>query len=301
MSGSFKKYTDLKNNNMETCNGGRISNDASHQLERFTHEIETIKEDMKTMEKLQNRLNKTNEECKTIQEDAAKMKELIALMDSDVDNILMLAKSVKKNIEGLELMSSNNTIDRTRISVVMGLGKKLRDMMDEFQGLRVKMAAVHKEIVEYKYYTITGQKQYLETIENLACNRDFEDYLSDAIEEHGRDRVLDFIQEIQERRHGSKKMQNNLVELHQIFLDVAVVVEEHGQKMHSNNVGSGENQVPHGNLFLKPTGVAQLLDQPEDHDLVAKRRATIALIVAVSFFVMIIVPLFVAESMRDME
>ncbi|CDO99623.1 unnamed protein product [Coffea canephora] len=301
MSGSFRKYKDLKNqaprDSMEI--GGRLSNDASH-LDRFMHELEIVKEDVKSMDKLRNRLNETNEESKTVP-DAAKMKELRARMDSDVDHVSMLAKSIKKRVEALEFMSSTDTIDRTMISVVMGLGKKLRDMMDEFQGLRVKMATVYKETVESKYYSITGEKQYIEAIENLASTGRLEDSLEEAIQEHGRDRVVDFFQEVQERREGSKNMQRNLVELHQAFLDTAAVVEGFGQKESKSGGLGRENQVVRESSFMKSTGAAQLLDQPDHYDMEARRRAKFAIAGAVTLVVMILIPLFVNESFRDLE
>lgn len=292
MSSSFKM------DKMES--GERVANDAS-QLDHFMHEFEIIKEDVRTMEKFRNRLNETNEESKTIP-DAAKMKELRALMDSDIDHVLKLAKSIKKRIEALEFMSSDNTIDLTKISVVMGLGKKLRDMMDEFQGLRVKMAAVYNEIVKYKYYSLTGEKQYMDYIENLASRGEIEDHLAEAVQEYGRDRVIDFIEEFQERREGSKNMQGNLVELHHTFLDMAGLVEAHGQKMSNNGGFGGENQAAPGKPFLKSTGVAQLLDHPEDYATEAKSRATIALFIAISLCIIIILPLYlVDESVKDLE
>ena len=41
----------------------------------------------------------------------------------------------------------------------------------------------------------------------------------------GRGRVLDVLAEIQERNKAVKDMEQSLLELHQIFLDMAVLVE----------------------------------------------------------------------------
>ncbi|CAI9087599.1 OLC1v1021707C1 [Oldenlandia corymbosa var. corymbosa] len=322
-AGSFKRYTDMKNQDDELEAGRRIANDATH-LDHFTHEIDLSKEDLKTIEKLRKKLNDSNEQARTIQR-ASKMRELKFDMETDLDQVLKLAKNIIHRIEGLDRLLNNNnnnnnpperrlssatgpSIERTRISLIMGIGKKLREVMDEFQGLRVRLAAVYKETVENRYFCIAGEKKFIETIENLAANGELEDSLSDAIQEHGRDRVVDFVDEIHERREGSKNMQRNLVELHQMFLDMTSLVETQAHKSANGNGngngtgnGNGDHQMVRGNSFLKPAGAAQLQDQQMDYDGEAKRRATIGLVLAVFLVFMIIIPLFVAESNRDME
>ena len=52
-----------------------------------------------------------------------------------------------------------------------------------------------------------------------------------AILEQGRGRVLDTLAEIQERSRAVKDLEQSLVELHQIFLDMAVLVEAQGEML----------------------------------------------------------------------
>ncbi|XP_043693006.1 syntaxin-123-like [Telopea speciosissima] len=75
----------------------------------------------------------------------------------------------------------DSSADRTRTFVVAGLGKKLKDMMDDFQGLRAKMNIEYKETVERRYFTITGQKADEETIENLISSGESENFLQKAM------------------------------------------------------------------------------------------------------------------------
>ncbi|KAL7237805.1 hypothetical protein ACSBR2_003997 [Camellia fascicularis] len=145
-------------------------------LDRFFEDVENVKEDMRDVEKLYKKLQKSNEESKTVH-NAKIMKELRARMDSDVGQVLKRVKVIKKKLEGLEQSNAahrklpgrgpGSSADRTRISVVSGLGKKLKDMMDDFQGLRGKMADEYKETIEQRYFTVTGQKADEDTIENL--------------------------------------------------------------------------------------------------------------------------------------
>jgi hypothetical protein len=52
-----------------------------------------------------------------------------------------------------------------------------------------------------------------------------------AILEQGRGRVLDTLAEIQERNRAVKDLEASLLELHQIFLDMAVLVEAQGEML----------------------------------------------------------------------
>ncbi|KAL7175072.1 hypothetical protein ACSBR2_028807 [Camellia fascicularis] len=109
---------------------------------------------MRDVEKLYKKLQESNEESKTVH-NAKTMKELLARMDSDVGQVLKRVKVIKKMLEGLEQSNAahrklpgcgpGSSADRTRIFVVSGLGKKLKDMMDDFQGLRGKMADERKQ------------------------------------------------------------------------------------------------------------------------------------------------------------
>ncbi|KAL7257826.1 hypothetical protein ACSBR1_004022 [Camellia fascicularis] len=131
---------------------------------------------MRDVEKLYKKLQKSNEESKIVH-NAKTMKELRARMDSDVGQVLKRVKVIKKKLEGLEQSNAahrklpgrgpGSSADRTRISIVSSLEKKLKDMMDDFQGLRGKMADEYKETVERRYFTVTGQKADEDTIENL--------------------------------------------------------------------------------------------------------------------------------------
>jgi syntaxin 1B/2/3 len=52
-----------------------------------------------------------------------------------------------------------------------------------------------------------------------------------AILEQGRGRVLDTLAEIQERNRAVKDLEASLLELHQVFLDMAVLVEAQGEML----------------------------------------------------------------------
>ncbi|KAK9924044.1 hypothetical protein M0R45_032433 [Rubus argutus] len=108
-------------------------------------------------------------------------------------------KVIKGKLEALELSNADqrklpecgpgSSSDRTRTSVLNGLAKKLKAMMDDFQGLKANK----------------------EMIENLIASGEGET----LVQEQGRGQILDTMQEIQERRDAVKEIEKSLIELHQ--------------------------------------------------------------------------------------
>lgn len=144
-SNSFKKYSNLKQQaHLDDVEAGK----ETVNLDKFFEDVENVKEEMRTVEKLHRKLQEANEESKVVH-NAKTMKELRGRMDKDVEQVLKRVKVIKGKLEALERSNAANrnipgcgpgsSADRTRTSVVSGLGKKLKDMMDDFQGLRTRL------------------------------------------------------------------------------------------------------------------------------------------------------------------
>jgi hypothetical protein len=82
-----------------------------------------------------------------------------------------------------------------------------------------------------RYFTITGEKPDEDIIEKIIETGESENFLQVAIHEQGRGQILETIREIQERHDTVKEIEKNLLELHQIFLDMAVLVEAQGEQL----------------------------------------------------------------------
>ncbi|GAB4825015.1 hypothetical protein Ancab_007888 [Ancistrocladus abbreviatus] len=293
-SNSFTKYTDLKQqahlDDLET--GGQADKDAV-DLEKFFKDVENVKADMEFVDKLYKQLQDANEECKTAT-NAKAVKELRARMDTDAEQVLKRVKIIKGKLEALERSNATHrrlpgcgpgsSADRTRISVVTGLGKKLKDMMDDFQALRAKMSAEYKETVERRYFTITGEKPDEETIENLISSGESESILQKAIQEQGRGQIMDTVIEIQERHDAVKEIEKNLVELHQVFLDMAALVEAQGQQL--NDIASN---VARADSFVT-TGAGEL-QVARKHQRSSRKWTCIAIILGACLVIIILLPI----------
>ncbi|KAK4857641.1 hypothetical protein QYF36_003924 [Acer negundo] len=291
-SSSFKKYTDLKQQAyLDDMEAGR----ETVNLDKFFEDVESVKEEMKGVEKLYKKLQEANEESKIVH-NAKTMKELRSRMDMDVEQVLKKVKVVKAKLEALDRsnVDSRNvagcgpgsSADRTRTSVVGGLGKKLKDMMDDFQNFRNRMTAEYKETVERRYFTITGQKADEDTIENLISSGESESFLQKAIQDQGRGQIMDTISEIQERHDAVKEIEKNLLELHQVFLDMAALVEAQGHQL--NDI---ESHVLHANSFVR-RGTEQL-QEAKEYQNSSRKWTCIAILAGIVLVVVLLFPILI--------
>ncbi|KAF7102618.1 hypothetical protein CFC21_103722 [Triticum aestivum] len=290
---SFKKYADA---NPETSSADMEAGGMNGaNLDQFFSDVEAVKEDLKGFETLHKRLQSTNEETKTAH-DARTIKALRSRMDGDVEQVLKRAKAVKAKLEALERDNANSrkapdwgpgsSVDRTRTSVVAGLGKKLKDIMDDFQGLRAKMAAEYKETVARRYFTVTGEHAEESTIDSLISSGESESFLQKAIQDQGRGQVMDTISEIQERHDAVKDIERSLMDLHQVFLDMAALVEAQGHQL--NDI---ESHVAHASSFVRRGTVE--LEQAHEIQKDTRKWMCFAVIGGIALVVVVVTPVLI--------
>lgn len=135
-----------------------------------------------------------------------------------------------------------------------------------------------------RYFTITGEKANEETIENLISSGESENFMQKAIQEQGRGRILDTISEIQERHDAVKEIEKNLLELHQVFLDMAALVEAQGHQL--NDI---ESHVAHASSFVR-RGTEQL-QEARVHQKSSRKWTCYAILLGIVLLVVILFPL----------
>ncbi|CAB4317389.1 unnamed protein product [Prunus armeniaca] len=256
-SGSFSRFRSEQNTNddhvIEMSSAG--SSTGGVNLDKFFGDVESVKDELKELERLHQNLQSSHEHSKTLH-NAKAVKDLRSRMDADVTLALKKAKVLKVRLEALDRSNAANrslpgcgpgsSSDRTRISVVNGLRKKLKDSMDSFNSLRQKISSEYRETVQRRYFTVSGENPDEKTLDRLISTGESETFLQKAIQEQGRGQVLDTIHEIQERHDAVKDMEKNLQELHQVFLDMAVLVQAQGEQLDDI-----ESHVARANSFVR--------------------------------------------------
>lgn len=266
---------------------------AGVNLDRFFEDVEAVKDELRDLESLHTNLQASHEQSKTLH-NAKAIKELRSRMDADVAAALKKAKVVKVRLEALDRSNAANrslpgcgpgsSSDRTRTSVVNGLRKKLHDAMDRFGDLRRRMGGEYRETVQRRYYTVTGENPDEKVLDRLIETGESETFMQKAIQQQGRGQVMDTILEIQERHDAVKEMEKNLSELHQVFLDMAVLVQSQGEQLDDI-----ESQVNRANSFVR--GGTQQLEVARKHQKNTRKWACFGIILLLIVILIIILSL----------
>ncbi|KAH7424921.1 hypothetical protein KP509_11G031700 [Ceratopteris richardii] len=237
-------------------------------------------------------LRKENEESKTVTR-SQEMKALRERMDKKVGEILKQTKMIKTNLEELDKENIANrrnpgceqgsSIDRTRMAVTNGLRVNLKGLMEEFQDLRQKIMSEYRQTVERRYFTVTNVHPDEATIDKMIETGESESFLQKAIQEQGRGQIIDTINEIRERHDAVKELEKNLIELHQIFLDMSVLVESQGEQL--NDI---EASVLHANSFVNKG--TQKLQEAKTIQRNTRKWTCIAIIILLIIIAIVLIP-----------
>ena len=260
MTKSFLSYVELKKQaqkdleaNLDIETGQILNPRDEENLSQFYQEVAEIKSEMEEITNLLSDLQTLNEEAKSTHSTKI-LRGLRDRMDSDVVAILRKVRIVKTRLENLDQSNAKNRkvsdayregspVDRTRISVTNGLRVKLREMMNNFQSLRDKIVEDHKEDLRRKYYCTTGELPSEEVIEKMVSGAMKVEMFEGKTEVDMGNKV---------RHETVIDIQRSLNKLHQVFLDMAVLVEIQGEKMDDieENVANAGNFINGGTSSL---------------------------------------------------
>ncbi|KMZ75329.1 putative Syntaxin [Zostera marina] len=255
---------DLTRNEDNDIEMGRSAsmNSAEEALEGFFKQINVIEKQIDKLSKLLKKLQDANEDYKALTK-AASMKAIRQRMAKDIDEVAKIAVGTKAKIEELDKdnvanrkkpgCGSGSGVDRSRIATTVALKKKYQEKMSDFQTLRNTIHEDHRELVERRVFTVTGDRADEETIDNLIETGQSEQIFQKAIQEQGRGQVLDTLAEIQERHDIVREIERKLLELQQVFLDMSVLVETQGDLLDNieSHVSNAVDHVQSGTTALQ--------------------------------------------------
>ncbi|KAJ1408867.1 Target SNARE coiled-coil-like proteiny domain [Sesbania bispinosa] len=252
MTKSFLSYVELKKQARKDLEAdldieaGKLNPTEDHNLSQFFQEVEAIRVEMEEITNLLFDLQQLNEETKSTHS-AKVLRGLRDRMDSDMVAVLRKAKIIKARLEVLDQSNIANRsisesyregtpIDRTRLSVTNGLRVKLRDMMNDFQSLRNKIVSDHKEDLKRRYYTVTGEVPSDDVMEKMISGSLKVEFLAGKTEADMGTQV---------RHEAVMDIQRSLNKLHQVFLDMAILVETQGE-----NIDNIEDNVANAGHYI---------------------------------------------------
>uniref|UniRef100_A0A6N2KII2 t-SNARE coiled-coil homology domain-containing protein n=1 Tax=Salix viminalis TaxID=40686 RepID=A0A6N2KII2_SALVM len=305
MTKSFMSYVDLKKEAMKDLEAGpdlemaNASNTMDSNLGLFLEEAEDVKKEMGSIREILDQLQEANEESKSLHKPEA-LKSIRNKINADIVNGLKKARSIKTRLEEMDRANAANRrlsgykegapIHRTRIAVTNGLRKKLKELMMDFQSLRQKMMIEYKDTVGRRYFTVTGEYPDEEVIDKIISDGNGgEEFLKHAIQEHGKGKVLETVVEIQGRHDAAKEIEKSLLELHQVFLDMAVMVEAQGEQMDDieHHVLNASHYVKDGTKELKTA---------KDHQKSSRKWMCIGIILLLIIILVIVIPIATSFS-----
>ncbi|KAL1201864.1 Syntaxin-related protein KNOLLE [Cardamine amara subsp. amara] len=299
MTKSFMSYVDLKKAAMKDMEAGPDfdlemgsvkADKMDENLSSFLEEAEQVKAEMGLISETLSRIAQYNDESKGVHK-ADSVKSLRDKISNEIVSVLRKAKSIKSKLAEMEKANkeikrlSGTPVYRSRTAVTNGLRKKLKDVMLEFQVLRMKMMNEYKEAVERRYFTVTGEHPDKEMIEKIITNNAAgEDFLTCAIQEHGKGKVLDTVVDIQDRYDAAKEIEKSLLELHQVFMDMAVIVDTQGEQMDEI-----EHHVLNASHYVKDG--ANELRTARTHQRSSRKWMCIGIIAVLLIILLIIIPI----------
>ncbi|KAJ0254287.1 Syntaxin-112 [Hirschfeldia incana] len=228
MTKSFLSYVELKKQ-------AKIDTESDHvdlekgelndqeTLSGFFAEIETVKTLTEEITHLLHDLKSLNEETKSTHS-AKILRGLRDRMESNIVAISRKANAVKTLIDAIETENrkSGSCVDRTRVSITNGVRARLRETMSEFHRLRERIFAEYREDLKRKYFLATGEEPSDEDMEKMISG----DGLVKTFEVKPE---MDL--KTKERHEAVNDIKRSLNRLHQVFLDMAVLVETQGDRV----------------------------------------------------------------------
>ncbi|MCO5610137.1 hypothetical protein L7F22_064372 [Adiantum nelumboides] len=294
----LKKLEAARDLEMGLHGGGEQQN-----LAMFFEEVSAVKKEMAKVEELLGRLHSALEESKGAHR-AQAMKEVRERREGDVREVLLKARGIKAQLEDVDASNAaarrivgcgpGTPSDRTRTSITHALRKKLKQLMEDFQSLREKARREYRETVRRRFYTVKGQMPDEETVERIIETGESESFVQKAIQEQGRAGAGDesIVVEIRERHDAAMELEKSLVELHQIFMDMAVMVEAQGERLDEI-----EHYVRQANAYMDCG--AQQLKSAKHYQQNSRKWIMVALLVLLLLLVLLVIVPVLATAFKS--
>lgn len=241
---------------------GADTDTAGDLMRVFFSDVQVIKSNLTAIRSALRELEREHEASKQSTR-GEEMRERQERMNATIERVSKIARETKLRLENLdqdnERAASSGKVDvgssehRTRSALTSSMKTKLKEQMGEFQNLRERLREEYKEIVERRYFAVTGTEADEREVERLIETGESETIFQTALLEKGRGQILDTVNEIQDRHYAIRELERKLLELNQVFLDMSVLVEAQGEMIDNveSHVAKSVTYVQQGHVELK--------------------------------------------------
>ena len=118
---------------------------------------------------------------------------------------------------------------RMRVTILDAKRRQFKKVMSKFSSMRVAVQEDYREVVTRRYETVMGERPTEEDVDEMIRTGESEAIFKKAILTQGRGQVADTLSEIDERHRTMVQVEKGLLELQQIFLDLATVVDQQSE------------------------------------------------------------------------
>jgi len=253
-------------------------------LSGFFAQVTTIKERLAGIRAIHKQLQQYNEEGK-IAVRVAEMREVKNKMQASVHQASKEALSVKMLLENLEKDNQTalqqegcgvgSSSERTRTGTTAGLRTTLSDIMGDFQALDARLKQEHRETVRRRVFAATGRDAESGYLDRVIDSGESENIFQTAMQNGHGQQVVATVEEIRERHDTVQQLEYSLQGLHQIFVDMAVLVDSHGDMLDNieHQVGQAQNYVE--------SGTTQIVDAKQSQKNTQKLKCVVLIIVLI--------------------
>jgi syntaxin 1B/2/3 len=170
---------------------------------------------------------------------------------------------------------------RMRTTIFTAKRKQFKKLMSKFSSLRSTVQADYKEIVFRRYMTVTGEALSDEGVTRLIETGESETIFQKAILEQGRGQIQDTINEIDERHRSMQEIERGLLELQQVFIDLATVVDQQSEVLDSieSHMNTASEFTSEGTKALQVTAGL--------HKSIQRKRLCIAILVVLGCLILL--------------
>jgi t-SNARE complex subunit (syntaxin) len=269
---------------MDNFSGAADDDSSDSVLPEFFEEVGQIK----TLMSLIRRNIKSIQDIYMKQSISADSRLMTSELETLLDSTNASANQIRSKLKVMkqEIDKSDDSKKRIKSNMHSTLTKKFLELMTEYQTLQSQYKEKFQERVK-RQAEIVNPNISEEEISKIINSGSSDALFSDQVVADRHTEAKNALMYIQEEHRGLKQLEKSLLELQQLFIDLSAAVEGH-----SSNIEQLERETDETSIVVQH-GVTQLAIANEY--AATRRRRVAALITTVTFILLCIVGLIVAQ------